>query len=106
MVLNSAQSMEQANLATRKLSIEVASESDHVAIHVRDRGPGIPPDLQVKVFEQFFTTKPMGMGLRLAVFRTFIHAHRSSLDFESFEAETTFRVQLPRVAEQMRSKAS
>jgi len=38
-----------------------------VSIQIRDNGPGIPPDIQARVFEDFFTTKPVGEGTGLGL---------------------------------------
>ena len=38
-----------------------------MALHFRDRGPGIPPEIRDRVFEPFFTTKKSGSGIGLAV---------------------------------------
>jgi signal transduction histidine kinase len=43
------------------------SAQDSVTLTVEDEGPGIPPDLQRKIFQPFFTTRPGGTGLGLAI---------------------------------------
>jgi K+-sensing histidine kinase KdpD len=62
-------------------SIEVgASVSDHkIAIEVADRGPGLPPGTENRVFEKFFRIRPTetrrGIGLGLAIVRGIVEAH-------------------------------
>ena len=46
-----------------------------MAFRIADSGPGVPPDLRVKVFRPFFTTKPAGTGLGLSVARGVILGH-------------------------------
>ncbi len=49
------------------VDVVVATEGDRCRVLVRDRGPGIAPGIRDRVFEPFFTTRPNGTGLGLAV---------------------------------------
>jgi two-component system nitrogen regulation sensor histidine kinase NtrY len=51
-----------------------------VAIHVRDSGPGIPPERIQTIWEPYMTSKPGGTGLGLAIARQAILAHDGSID--------------------------
>lgn len=53
--------------------------ADTIEISVLDNGPGIASDLENKLFEPYFTTKPHGMGMGLAICRTIIEAHGGHL---------------------------
>ena len=46
-----------------------------LAVHVRDNGPGLPPNVRKNVFEPFFTTKTKGTGLGMAIARRIVDAH-------------------------------
>ncbi|MHB8757541.1 MAG: ATP-binding protein, partial [Bacillota bacterium] len=60
-----------------------------------DTGPGIPePDL-ARIFDPFYTTKPTGTGLGLAVAHRIVDAHGGFIEVESGRQGTTFRVSLP-----------
>ena len=50
-----------------------------VEIVVNDAGSGIPADVLGQIFDAFFTTKPHGMGMGLAISRTIIEAHDGQL---------------------------
>lgn len=54
--------------------------ADAIAIHVRDSGPGIPPERIQTIWEPYITSKPGGTGLGLAIARQAILAHDGSID--------------------------
>jgi signal transduction histidine kinase len=69
-----------------------------VAVEVEDNGPGIPPEIQERVFDQFFTTKPPGSGTGLGLDtaqRIVVLRHRGDITLESAPGRTVFRVELP-----------
>jgi signal transduction histidine kinase len=54
-------------------------ESTHVLIAVRDTGPGVDPKGLDRLFGAFYTTKPQGLGMGLAISRSIIEAHGGRL---------------------------
>jgi two-component system sensor histidine kinase HydH len=61
-----------------------------------DNGSGIQPDALTKIFEPFYTTKPDGTGLGLAVSRKIIEGHGGKLEITSDPGQgTTVNVNLP-----------
>jgi two-component system nitrogen regulation sensor histidine kinase NtrY len=54
--------------------------ADAIEIHVRDSGPGIPPERIQTIWEPYITSKPGGTGLGLAIARQAILAHDGSID--------------------------
>ncbi len=72
--------------------------TDKVEINVRDNGIGIPRQIQDKIFQPFFTTKPTGQGtgLGLSLCYDIIKAHGGELQVDTKEGEfTEFKIQLP-----------
>lgn len=51
----------------RKISVEVVDEYDGLAIFFSDNGPGIKPEISDEIFNPYFSTKPDGIGLGLAI---------------------------------------
>ena len=56
-------------------------------VQVEDNGPGIPKDVQEKIFVPFFTTKEDGSGIGLSLSRQIMHLHGGSLSVRSEEGE-------------------
>ena len=80
----------------RALAGDVSDPTPSVIVEVADNGPGIPPDLTDRLFDPFFSTKPQGMGLRLAIVRKIVDAHEGRIDLTSEPGHgTRFRVTLP-----------
>ncbi|HYD54596.1 MAG TPA: ATP-binding protein [Gemmatimonadaceae bacterium] len=71
-----------------------------VLLRVTDDGPGIPPDARDRMFDPFYTTKPGGSGLGLAVVQRAVEAHRGfvTIDSPCFEAEGTLPARGSRVS--------
>ena len=86
-----------------RLDIRIEDKGPEAALHVRDQGPGIPPDLASKIFEPFFTTKAVGegTGLGLAVVHGIASDHGGSIEFSQEPASPgcTFTLRLPTPAE-------
>ena len=76
-----------------------AMDGESVELRIGDNGTGIPPAIQARIYEPFFTTKPIGRGTGqgLAIVQTIItQRHRSTIRFETEPGRgTTFIVRLP-----------
>jgi signal transduction histidine kinase len=79
-------------------SIEVGArrELDRVVVRVVDDGPGIPPEIELRIFDAFFTTKPPGegIGLGLEIVRRLVRRYHGDIAVESRPGRTEFRVSL------------
>jgi PAS domain S-box-containing protein len=91
-VLNGVQAMPQGGT----LAVSARREEEIVITEIRDQGSGIPPEIQDKIFELYFTTKKGGSGIGLAQTYQIMQWHYGSLDFESVTGQgTKFRLRLP-----------
>ncbi len=78
------------------VTLKAEVRGGRVEFTVRDNGPGIAPGIQSRVFEPFFTTRPSGTGLGLAVVKTVVDAHGGSLDLDSVvDGGTSVGIELP-----------
>jgi signal transduction histidine kinase len=50
-----------------------------IHISVNDNGPGLPHDKTDRIFEAFFTTKPQGRGMGLAICKSIVESHRGRI---------------------------
>jgi two-component system sensor kinase FixL len=75
------------------------ADGQTVQLSVSDRGPGISAAHLERVFDAFYTTKPEGLGLGLAISRTIVKAHGGHLEAAANGGRgATFRFTLPAVA--------
>ncbi|MBO4827784.1 MAG: HAMP domain-containing histidine kinase [Prevotella sp.] len=82
-----------------EISVAVKAEGANLIISIADNGEGMTEEVKQRLFENFFTTKPMGQGtgLGLGITRDIIeNKHGGTISFESTEGEgTTFTLTIP-----------
>jgi len=80
LVMNAMDAMASTPLEQRSILISTrASETGTVDVLVKDRGHGINPKVNGRLFEPFYTTKDHGLGLGLALCSTIVEAHQGRL---------------------------
>jgi signal transduction histidine kinase len=92
LVLNGCQAMSSGGV----LKVRQRKSERRVELEIMDQGVGIPPEVQPRIFSLYFSTKPEGSGVGLAMAYRIIQMHSGSIDFSSEpNIGTTFRIALP-----------
>jgi signal transduction histidine kinase len=81
-----------------RIRIEAQKDDGAVEVRIIDNGGGIPEEIREKIFEPFYTTKPVGQGTGLGldiVQRIVTQQHDGSISVDSKPGETIFTVVLP-----------
>ena len=97
-VINAQQSIESAGRARGRILIRVFDAGKRVRLEVQDDGPGVAPEDEPKLFQPFFTTKPVGKGtgLGLSVSYGIIESYGGSIGhFANEWGGATFFFELP-----------
>jgi two-component system sensor histidine kinase HydH len=95
-LVNLAQNAIQATPSGGRVTLKVSGNGDNVKIQVTDTGDGIPPADLGKIFIPFFTTKPDGNGIGLAVCKEVVEAHGGRIEVDSKEGVgALFTITLP-----------
>jgi signal transduction histidine kinase len=97
LLLNSMQAMPHGG----KLRLILHRDHQFAAVEVIDEGEGIAPEVLPRIFELYFTTKPRGSGIGLAMTYRILQMHGGALDVRSnanpraLDRGTTFTLRLP-----------
>ncbi len=80
-----------------ELKVRTKLEPATVMIEIRDNGAGIPPEVQPRIFEPFYTTKGVGEGTGLGLDTVYriVRRYHGDIRLESKPGDTCFQVRLP-----------
>jgi signal transduction histidine kinase len=104
LLLNGMQAMPEGGA----MRVRLRREQGFAVVEVADEGEGIPPELLPRIFELYFTTKPRGSGIGLAMTYRILQMHggalevRSNTDAKTVDRGTVFTVRLPIVSGEAR----
>jgi two-component system NtrC family sensor kinase len=102
LLLNAAQAIPQGAQKENTVTVRSWAEGGKVVAEIRDTGEGIPPENLKRIFDPFFSTKPVGVGtgLGLAICHGIITSMKGEITVESTPGKgTSFRVLLPAIPE-------
>lgn len=86
------------------IELATAHNGDYIQVKITDSGAGIPTEIQSRIFEPFYTTKPVGSGSGLgldAVRRIVENRHQGTITFASQPGKTCFTICLPIATQQL-----
>ncbi|MEN8239252.1 MAG: ATP-binding protein [Actinomycetota bacterium] len=99
---NAADAIHEADLSSGRITIEASFVDGCIVVSIANNGPAIPPEVQDRIFEAFFTTKAPGHGTGLGLdtaYRIVVTQHGGTLKLDSDDEGTRFTVVLPASSE-------
>ncbi|MDJ0699965.1 MAG: HAMP domain-containing sensor histidine kinase [Woeseiaceae bacterium] len=97
-ILNLVSNAEQACVTNAAIELTARRYGDRVLISVGDNGPGIQSQCVGRLFEPFYTTRPEGTGLGLAVVQAVTRSHNGSVSVDTSGEGSCFTLDLPVLA--------
>jgi signal transduction histidine kinase len=97
LIQNAIEAMDSVDSDRRVLQVRTEHDGgDAISIAIEDTGPGIDPKKSIDIFDAFFTSKPHGMGLGLAICRMIVERHDGQLSVSPANpCGAIFRIKLP-----------
>lgn len=103
LIVNGFEAMQDTVAVDRRMIIRSRADpaEQRCVISVRDAGTGIGPESSERLFEQFFSTKPEGLGMGLSIARSIVSAHGGTIwATNNTDQGATFHLALPIAPEQ------
>lgn len=96
LIINATDAICDSAVKEREISVTTALSGAWAEIRIGDSGPGVATEDVKNIFDPFFSTKPQGMGMGLAIVRTIVEAHRGKIMAENKPSGgALFTIRLP-----------
>ncbi len=95
---NAIDALRDARVKEPEIKIVTRHQNEQVIIEISDNGPGIPSHVQEKIFDPFFSTKPVGKGTGLGMalsYQIVVEKHHGQLLYDNAHKGATFIICLP-----------
>jgi signal transduction histidine kinase len=97
---NAADALNGAKTPNATITVSTRQEGRWIVVTIEDNGPGIPPEVLPRIFEPFYTTKPIGEGTGLGLdisYNIVVRNYRGDIRVNSEPGSTQFEVWIPKV---------
>jgi len=96
LIINALDAVSEADMKKREVSVSTGRAGSYAEIRIADTGSGIAVGDLANIFNPFFTTKPQGMGMGLAIVKTIVEAHHGTIAAENQPSGgALFTIRLP-----------
>ncbi len=96
LIINAIEAMAGAGEPRELAIVSGMNDADSIVVEVQDTGPGLDPEKLDRLFQSFYTTKPDGIGMGLAISRSIAEAHGGRLSAApNHPRGAVFRLSLP-----------
>ena len=96
LIMNAMDAISGVQVGKREIGVMTSRSGAYAEIRISDTGPGMAAGDLKNVFNPFFTTKPQGMGMGLAIVRTIVEAHHGQISAENqLSGGALFTIRLP-----------
>jgi two-component system sensor kinase FixL len=103
LIRNAIEAMRESE--RKELTVRTSTVGGQVIVEVLDTGPGLPPEVEARLFQPFVTSKPGGMGIGLSIARRIVEAHGGTIAVASRTGGgTVFTFALPVIEEARRDE--
>ena len=96
---NAIDAVSTADSGEQRLKVSTDADADLITVYIEDSGPGIPFEKRTKIFEPFYTTRPMGgnqAGMGLVMAKEIVNQHQGFIDIDpGYDKGCRFRISFP-----------
>jgi nitrogen fixation negative regulator NifL len=96
---NAIDAMSESECIEQRLKITTEADADLIYVSIEDTGPGIPVEKRTKIFEPFYTTRPMGgdqAGMGLVMAKEIVNQHQGFIEIDpDYDQGCRFKISFP-----------